>query len=227
MNGMQFICELLTQNFDGSAVTLQKIVANTEDADMIINLYELLHIIHAQKDSAQRDMTYQCLTALLDFCYTEMVALIPHLCAVMSNYDLVFNVTNTRHVSCHFVKFASAWLCYRKTSCNDALWNSRSLYRSPFDEVLVYLKEYSIIINTKGLKDAYLELQHAVNVVPSILTNVNCKSYPVRKISRNSFQGIHGNMEQIIAYVKVLFCDIRTNYWVINYRNLTNNSAPK
>lgn len=46
-NEMQFICELLTtQNVDGSAVVMRKIV--TGDAKIVIDLYEILHIIHAQ-----------------------------------------------------------------------------------------------------------------------------------------------------------------------------------
>lgn len=44
---MQFICELLAQRIDGSAVVVEKIT-NTDDRDMLISLYEILHIIHFQ-----------------------------------------------------------------------------------------------------------------------------------------------------------------------------------
>lgn len=42
---MLFICELLKQNIDKSAIVLQKISDN--DINMVIYLYELFHIIHA------------------------------------------------------------------------------------------------------------------------------------------------------------------------------------
>lgn len=50
MNGMQFICELLTsQDDDGSSIILRKIVPNSNvDVDMLINLYEILQSIHVQ-----------------------------------------------------------------------------------------------------------------------------------------------------------------------------------
>lgn len=121
-----------------------------------------------QKDPVQRDLVYQCLTALLDFCSAKVPTLVPHLCTVMSNYDLVLNVASTRHVSCDFVTFAAAWLRYRKTTCNDVPWSSESLYKSPFDEALDHLREYSVIVNNKDLKDACLELQHAVNIALSL-----------------------------------------------------------
>lgn len=43
---MQFVCDLLTQNVDKSAIVLQKI-SSASDVDMIIYLYEVFHIIHA------------------------------------------------------------------------------------------------------------------------------------------------------------------------------------
>lgn len=43
---MQFICDLLKQNVDGSAVVLQKI-SNPSDVNTIIYLYEVFHRIHA------------------------------------------------------------------------------------------------------------------------------------------------------------------------------------
>lgn len=42
---MQFICELLKQNNDKSAIALQKISDN--DVNCVIYLYEVFHIIHA------------------------------------------------------------------------------------------------------------------------------------------------------------------------------------
>lgn len=42
---MQFICDLLTQNVDGSAVILQKI--SDDDVNTVIYLYEVFHMIHA------------------------------------------------------------------------------------------------------------------------------------------------------------------------------------
>lgn len=43
---MQFICDLLTQNVDKSAVVLQKILS-VSDGNTVIYLYEVFHIIHA------------------------------------------------------------------------------------------------------------------------------------------------------------------------------------
>jgi len=116
-----------------------------------------------QKDLTQKDLIYQCLVALLDFCDAKVAKLLPHLCTVMSNYDLVSNVVNMRFVSCYFVDFVVTWLRYRKANCKDVPWNSRSLFKAPFDEVLDQLKEYSALVNEKGLKDAYLSLQDAVS----------------------------------------------------------------
>lgn len=45
INEMQFICDLLTQNVDGSAVILQKI--SDDDVNTVIYLYEVFHMIHA------------------------------------------------------------------------------------------------------------------------------------------------------------------------------------
>lgn len=43
---MQFICDLLTQNVDKSAVVLQTI-SSASDGNTVIYLYEVFHIIHA------------------------------------------------------------------------------------------------------------------------------------------------------------------------------------
>lgn len=108
---------------------------------------------------------YQCLAALLDFCHEKVATLLPHLCTVMSNYDLVSNVVNMRYVSCHFVEFVVKWLRYRKTYCTDVPWHTRSLFKSPFDEALDHLTEYSALVNDKGLKNDYLSLRDAVSTV--------------------------------------------------------------
>ncbi|XP_032679697.1 uncharacterized protein LOC116848060 [Odontomachus brunneus] len=168
INGLQLIRELLTQNVNRSAVVLQEIAANADadDTDMLINLYEFLHMAHVQEYPVQRDLVYQCLEALLNFCNAKVPELIPLLCTVMSNYNLFLDVVNTRHVSRHFVKYAVVWLHYRRTTCNDVPWNSRSLYKTPFDEVLDQLREYSAIVKKKGLR-AYWDLQRALSQYPS------------------------------------------------------------
>lgn len=90
--------------------------------------------------------------------------LIPYFCTIMSTYDLILNVS-IQHLSCHFVKFVITWLDYRKANCNDVLWNPRSLDRTPLDDSFDKLKEYSILLNNKGMKDAYLNLQRAVSII--------------------------------------------------------------
>nr|XP_012225273.1 PREDICTED: uncharacterized protein LOC105673887 [Linepithema humile] len=165
MNGIQLICELLTQNIDGSAIVLRTIAINS-DVQFFIDLYELLHIIHNEGYLTQKDMAFQCLIALLHFAKNKIITslpLLPHLCTVWSNYDLISHVVNMRYISCHFVEFVTVWLHYRKATCNDVPWNPRSLFKSPFDEVLDHLKEYSVIINNKGLEDTYLHLQRALS----------------------------------------------------------------
>lgn len=117
-----------------------------------------------QKDPVSRDLVYQNLVILLHFCNTKIITLIPHLCTIMSTHDLILNV-NIQHLSCHFVKFVITWLDYRKTHCNDILWNPRSLGRTPLDESFDKLKEYSILLNNKKMKDAYLNLQSAVSII--------------------------------------------------------------
>lgn len=87
---------------------------------------------------------------------------------MMSNYDLILKVVRTRHVSHQFVEFVTTWLHYRKAICNDELWNPRSL-KTPFDQVLDHLKEYSVMLHNKKLTDAYQSLQCAVRGVLKIL----------------------------------------------------------
>lgn len=122
-------------------------------------------MILLQKDPSQKDLVQQCLTALLHLCNAQMATLLPHLCTVMSNYDLISNVVNMQYVSGDFVEFVITWLRYRKANCKDVPWNARSLFKSPFDEALDQLKGYSALVNRKGLKDAYLSLQEMVSTV--------------------------------------------------------------
>lgn len=109
-------------------------------------------------------MTYQGLVVLLHFCKIKITnkLLLPHICNIMSNYNLILNVTKMQYASCHFVEFVTTWLHYRKTTCNDVLWNPRSLCKTPFDHVLDHLKKYSVMLYNKGLKDAHQSLQCAV-----------------------------------------------------------------
>jgi len=67
-----------------------------------------------------------------------------------------------QYASCQFVEFVTTWLHYRKATCNDVLWNPRSLCKTPFDHVLDHLKEYSVMLYNKGFKDAHQSLQCAV-----------------------------------------------------------------
>ncbi|XP_025073919.1 uncharacterized protein LOC105426728 [Pogonomyrmex barbatus] len=162
VNEMLFICELLTSDNNKSAIILQNITTKTDDVYMLINLYEMLHLILPQKDPISKDIVYQSLLTLLEFCNVNVPTLMQHLCTVMSNYELIFNV-NIQQISCHFLKFITAWLHYRKANCKDVLWNPRKLYKTPFDEALDKLKEYSIILNDKGMENAYQDLQSALS----------------------------------------------------------------
>lgn len=116
----------------------------------------------------QRDAVYQCLGALLDFCNAKVPQLMPHLCTAMSNYDFFLDAVNTRRLSRDFLRYTAVWLRYRRASCNDVPWNSRSLYKTPFDEVLDHLREYSVIVNNKGLRYACVEFRRAVNIALSL-----------------------------------------------------------
>lgn len=109
-------------------------------------------------------MIYQSLMTLLYFCNTEVTTKVSYICDMMNNYNLITNVVKTRYISHHFVKFVIMWLYYRKTTC-DVLWNPRSLGKLPFDKALNDLKKYSVMLNDKGLKDDYENLQNAVRDV--------------------------------------------------------------
>lgn len=112
----------------------------------------------------QKDETYKCLIALLHFCNIKATTLISHLCTTMSNYDFIFHVVNSSNVSSYSAEFVTVWLDYRKKNCNDISWNSRSLFKTPFDESLDHLKQYCTILQNKELNDACLALQRAVSV---------------------------------------------------------------
>ncbi|XP_024873693.1 uncharacterized protein LOC112455767 [Temnothorax curvispinosus] len=158
-NGMQFICKLLTLNDDGLAIVLQDITIDI-DNKYLINLYEVYHTIHAQTHPISQDVVYQSLVALLHFCNTKATTLMPYLCSILSTCDLIFNI-NTQHLSCHFVEFVVTWLHYRKANCHDI--PKGYIYKTPFDEVLDKLKEYLVLLDDKGMKDAYLNLQRALS----------------------------------------------------------------
>ncbi|KAL6445435.1 hypothetical protein ACFW04_002310 [Cataglyphis niger] len=162
INEMQFICDLLTQNIDKSAIVLQKI-SSVSDGNTVIYLYEVFHIIHAMKYEPQQETVYQSLVILLHFCNTNVTkTLLSHICTLMSNYDLILKVVRMRCVSHQFVEFVTTWLYYRKAICNDQLWNPRS-FKTPFDQVLDHLKEYSVMLHNKELTDACQSLQCALS----------------------------------------------------------------
>ncbi|XP_077281388.1 uncharacterized protein LOC143908028 isoform X2 [Temnothorax americanus] len=159
-NGMQFICKLLTLNDDGLAIVLQDITIDI-DNKYLNNLYQVYHTIHAQTHlSISQDVVYQSLVALLHFCNTKATTLMTHLCSIQSTCDLIFNI-NMQHLSCHFVEFIVTWLHYRKANCHDIL--KGYIYKTPFDKVLDKLKEYLVLLDDKGMKDAYLNLQKALS----------------------------------------------------------------
>ncbi|XP_031775877.1 uncharacterized protein LOC100870805 isoform X2 [Apis florea] len=142
INGMQLTLELLTQNIDGSPVRLNEIP--DDRAEGLINLYEILHIVHERCEPTQRDIVYQCLQGVLKFCHVNVESLMYHMCTLMSNYDIVSSILETCHVvSYHFLEFVSTWLRYRKRYCNDeGPWNARSLCKTPFEETLDQIKSY-------------------------------------------------------------------------------------
>lgn len=123
-------------------------------------------------------MVYQCLEALLHYCNAKVATLVlSHLCTAMCNYDLVSNVVDMRHASHHFIEFVATWLQYRKMNCHDTPWNARSLRKSPFDAALDQLKEYSVFVNEKGLKDDYLKLQCVVSTIFAFCVNIESELY--------------------------------------------------
>ncbi|KYM97223.1 hypothetical protein ALC62_12090 [Cyphomyrmex costatus] len=164
VNEMQFICELLTSNDDDSVVILQNIV--TENDNMyLIEIYEILHLIHAKVNPISQDILYQSLITLLYFCNIKATKLMSYLTTNMSTYNLIKNV-NMQRPSCHFNKFIIPWLHYHKTYDEHYIpWKSEALFKTPFDEILDKLKEYLIVLKNEKTEDAYTNLQKAVNII--------------------------------------------------------------
>nr|XP_012147439.1 PREDICTED: uncharacterized protein LOC100878394 [Megachile rotundata] len=143
INAMQLALEILTQNIDGSAVSLNRNPSNSNGVRGILNLYETLVIVHGNGDPTQRDLVYQCLTSTLKFCHNHAESLMYHVCSLMSNYGIIVYTLKVGHVSCHFLDFVSTWLRCRKRYCVDeGLWNPRLLRKTPFHETLDQIKKY-------------------------------------------------------------------------------------
>ncbi|KAF3428828.1 hypothetical protein E2986_02422 [Frieseomelitta varia] len=162
INGMQLALELLTQNIDGSPVRLDEIPADR--AEGVINLYETLHIVHERSDPTQRDVVYQCLQAILKFCHRRVEPLMYHICTLMSNYDIVSNILQTRRVTCHFLDFVSTWLRYRERyRADEGPWNARSLCKTPFEEALDQINNYVNAVKDSRSDAAFYNLLYAVS----------------------------------------------------------------
>ncbi|XP_017766550.1 PREDICTED: uncharacterized protein LOC108555429 [Eufriesea mexicana] len=166
INGMQLTLELLTQNIDGLPVRLDEIHGDRPEG--VINLYETLLIVHERSDPTQRDVVYQCLEGTLRFCHKHMESLMYHMCTLMSNYDIVSYILQTRHVTCHFLEFVSTWLRYRRRYCTDeGPWNARSLCKTPFEETLDQIKSYANTAKDSRTDAAFNCLLYAVSVSAS------------------------------------------------------------
>ncbi|XP_043506325.1 uncharacterized protein LOC122526827 [Frieseomelitta varia] len=162
INGMQLALELLTQNIDGSPVRLDEIPADR--AEGVINLYETLHIVHERSDPTQRDVVYQCLQAILKFCHRRVEPLMYHICTLMSNYDIVSNILQTRRVTCHFLDFVSTWLRYRERyRADEGPWNARSLCKTPFEEALDQINNYVNAVKDSRSDAAFYNLLYALS----------------------------------------------------------------
>nr|XP_034188538.1 uncharacterized protein LOC117608086 isoform X2 [Osmia lignaria] len=162
ISAMQLALEILTQNIDGSVVSLSGIPSNNDGARAVLNLYETLLIVHGNVDSTQRDIVYRCLVGVLRFCHSHTESLMYHLCNLMSNYVIVSSTLKTRHVSCHFLEFVSTWLRYRKRYCTDeAPWNPRSLRKTPFEETLDQIERY--MDGAQRTDEAFHGLRYAIS----------------------------------------------------------------
>lgn len=93
-----------------------------------------------------------------------------HLCTAISNYDLVIGIVKTRYRSSHFLHFVTTWLRYRKIYSDDEVpFNSRSLFKSPFDETMEQLSEYVDFLKSEEEDEACSRLYHAVSTIVSRL----------------------------------------------------------
>ncbi|XP_048260333.1 uncharacterized protein LOC100644512 isoform X4 [Bombus terrestris] len=178
INGMQLALELLTQNIDGSPVRLDEIPADR--AEGVINLYETLHIVHERSDPTQRDIVYQCLQGVLKFCHKH-TKLMYHICTLMSNYDIVSNILQTRRVTYHFLDFVSTWLRYRRRYCTDeGPWNARSLCKTPFEETLDRIKSYVNTVNDSRNDAAFYNLLYAISASLVLSGFPSCSQHMVQ-----------------------------------------------
>ncbi|XP_047348106.1 uncharacterized protein LOC124948477 [Vespa velutina] len=176
-NGLEFLHELLSQNNAGMAVTLKSVPFNAPDKDeitTILDIYEMLHVIHSKSIPAEREIVYQCLTDVLKFCHVKVEKLMYHLCTAISNYDLVIGIAKTRYLSSHFLHFVTTWLRYRKIYSDEEVpSNSRSLFKSPFDETMEQLSEYMNFLKSKDEDEACTRLYHALSFFKGYkMTNV-------------------------------------------------------
>ncbi|KAI4497140.1 hypothetical protein M0802_007624 [Mischocyttarus mexicanus] len=166
-NALEFIHELLSQNNSGMAVTLKDVSFNVPDRDetvTILDIYEMLHVIHSKSTPVEREIVYQCLVDVLKFCHVKMETLMYHLCTAISNYDLVIGIAKTRSLCSYFLHFVTTWLRYRKIYSDDEIPpNSRSLFKSPFDETMDQLSEYMNFLKSKDENEAYSRLYHALS----------------------------------------------------------------
>ncbi|KAL2720965.1 uncharacterized protein V1478_010011, partial [Vespula squamosa] len=166
-NGLEFLHELLSQNNAGMAVTLKDVSFNGTDKDeitTILDIYEMLHVIHSKSIPTEREIVYQCLADVLKFCHVKVETLMYHLCTTISNYDLVIGIAKTRYLSSHFLHFVTTWLRYRKIYSDDEVSsNSRSLFKSPFDETMEQLSEYVDFLKSKDEDEACSRLYHALS----------------------------------------------------------------
>ncbi|XP_076233534.1 uncharacterized protein LOC143178638 [Calliopsis andreniformis] len=161
-SGLQLVLELFSQDSGGSIIKLSEI--SSQSATGIVNLYEILHVLHGKCDLSQRDILYQCLESILKFCHTQARSLMYHLCTTMSNNDLVTWTLNTRHVSSHFLEFASTWLRCRKRHCNDeGPWNPRSICQTPFEETLDLISKYVDTVKDVRAEPAFNDLRYAIS----------------------------------------------------------------
>ncbi|XP_060812944.1 uncharacterized protein LOC132905554 isoform X8 [Bombus pascuorum] len=179
INGMQLALELLTQNIDGSPVRLDEIPADRTEG--VINLYETLHIVHERSDPTQRDIVYQCLQGVLKFCHKHTKLLMYHICTLMSNYDIVSSILQTRHVTYHFLDFVSTWLRYRRRYCTDeGPWNARSLCKTPFEETLDRIKSYVNTANDSRNDAAFHNLVYAISASLVLSGFPSCSQHMVQ-----------------------------------------------
>ncbi|XP_043489633.1 uncharacterized protein LOC122516128 [Polistes fuscatus] len=166
-NALEFLHELLNQNNSGMVVTLEDVSFNAAGRDemvTILDIYEMLHVIHSKSTSAEREIVYQCLVDVLQFCHVKIETLMYYLCTAISNYDLVIGIAKSRSLSSYFLQFVNTWLRFRKIYGDDEVpANTRSLFKSPFDETMEQLSEYVNFLQSKDEDEASSKLYHALS----------------------------------------------------------------